>query len=147
MAVLPQDAITKRHPLEVKAAEVISQQPWAQRAANPQNRVELVLTVLLGLASLVLGIYFMMILYKCVCPRNYAKWRSSWGTQGRTSRERLRYQKKIRESVPLLLQGHNQAVDCVVTDGPLVVTSCLGGELRVWDSTSGECHTVIDRQW
>ena len=39
-----------------------------------------------------------------------------------------------------------QEVECIVTDGPLVVSSCLGGEIRVWDSTSGEHLTCINRK-
>ena len=39
-----------------------------------------------------------------------------------------------------------QEVECVVTDGPLVVSSCLGGVVRVWDSTSGENLTCINRK-
>ncbi len=39
-----------------------------------------------------------------------------------------------------------QEVECLTVDGPLVVSSCLGGQIRVWDSTSGECLTVIQRK-
>ena len=39
-----------------------------------------------------------------------------------------------------------QDVECIVFDGQYIVSSCLAGEIRVWDSTSGECVTSIDRR-
>ena len=39
-----------------------------------------------------------------------------------------------------------QEVECLTTDGPLVVSSCLGGEIHVWDSMCGERLTVIRRK-
>lgn len=73
----------------------------------PRTRKEQVITVLLGIASGILCAYIFMLLYKCMCSRNYAKWRSSW-SKTRRSRFNWPYYKQIRESVPLLLQGHLQ---------------------------------------
>ena len=50
------------------------------------------------------------------------------------------------EAVPLVLDGHPQEVECIATDGTVVVSSCLGGQLRVWDSNLGEPLAVIDRK-
>ncbi|XP_041365861.1 sterol regulatory element-binding protein cleavage-activating protein-like isoform X2 [Gigantopelta aegis] len=109
----------------------------------PRSRKELVITVCLGFLSVIVISYFMVVLYKCVCSRNYSKWRSSWSKRGR---RRKGYIKHIKETVPLVLKGHNQTIDCVVTDGPLVISSCWGGQLRIWDSNTGECITSICRK-
>jgi len=50
------------------------------------------------------------------------------------------------EAVPLILDGHPQEVECLATDGSVVVSSCLGGQLRVWDSVSGESLAVVNRR-
>ena len=73
----------------------------------PRTRKEQVITVLLGIASAVLLTFLIVSLYRCMCSRNYAKWRSSW-SKTRRSRFNWPYYKQIRESVPLLLQGHLQ---------------------------------------
>jgi len=38
-----------------------------------------------------------------------------------------------------------QEVECIVCDGQLVFSSCLGGEIRVWDLATAECRLIIDR--
>ena len=74
----------------------------------PRTRKELVTTVLLGIASAILLVYSMTKLYQCMCSRNYAKWRSSWSKQKRQRIRHSPYYKQIRESVPLVLEGHAQ---------------------------------------
>ena len=77
----------------------------------PRNQKELVVTIMLGAVSLILFAYGMMVLYKCMCPRNYAKWRTSgWGSgrHARAKNKKSPYYKQIRESVPLVLEGHLQ---------------------------------------
>ncbi|KOB76656.1 Uncharacterized protein OBRU01_05567 [Operophtera brumata] len=39
----------------------------------------------------------------------------------------------------------SQEVECLVTDGEKVVSSCLQGSIKVWDSQNGEIITNIDR--
>lgn len=109
----------------------------------PRTTLELVATVLFVIANVLIAAFASIWLYKCVCSRQYAKWRSSWG---RRSRRPAPYTKRIREALPIVLHGHRQEVECVVTDGPLVVSSCLGGQVRVWDSATGEPLTCIQRQ-
>lgn len=46
----------------------------------------------------------------------------------------------------MVLDGHFQEVECVVTDGSSVVSSCLGGQLKVWDAVTGEQLSSIDRK-
>lgn len=115
----------------------------------PRSRAEFVLTILLGIFSFVLLSCCLFILYKCSCSRKYAEWRSSWGRRSHRHGDRHRrgmYYEQIRESTPLVLVGHGQEVECVCMEGRLLASSCLGGEVRIWDSETGECISVIDRQ-
>lgn len=49
------------------------------------------------------------------------------------------------EAVPLVLAGHHQQIECLCTDGNSVVSSCLAGEVRVWDAMTGDPVTTIYR--
>ena len=83
-------------------------------------------------------VYLMVVLYRCVCSRNYAEWRSSWGADGRGA-EDCQQQQVVLEALPLRLTGHTQQVECLETDGQLLVTCCLAGQVRVWDAITGDC--------
>lgn len=74
--------------------------------------MELVLTILLAIASVILAVNGLLTMYKCMCSRNYARWRSSWQRR-RHVRRRWRgdaagYYIEFRETVPLVLSGHKQ---------------------------------------
>jgi len=83
------------------------------------------LTILLGIASGILAINALVTLYKCMCSRNYARWRASWSQSRRQLRRRGRgvtgsgggggggagYYTEFRETVPLVLAGHKQVGD------------------------------------
>ena len=47
------------------------------------------------------------LLYQVMCPRDYARWRSSWGYGRRRKRASL-YFNQIQDAVPLVLAGHTQ---------------------------------------
>ncbi|GBP90752.1 Sterol regulatory element-binding protein cleavage-activating protein [Eumeta japonica] len=49
------------------------------------------------------------------------------------------------EAVPLVVSGHNHEVECLVSDGEKIVSSCLQGTIKVWDSQNGDLLTEIDR--
>ena len=85
-------------------------------------------------------------LYRCVCSRNYAEWRTSWnyGPDQKISTNDF-YTQIVQESVPIELKGHKHEVEALVSDGNLVVSLCLGGSLSTWDSYTGEIVTQIDR--
>ena len=74
---------------------------------EPQSKTELVMTILLGIASFILFTYCMTTLYRCMCSRNYAKWRTTWVKNRRAKKHSL-YYKQIREAVPLRLESHYQ---------------------------------------
>jgi hypothetical protein len=48
----------------------------------PSSPMELFLTAVLCVVSIVVVAYTMVMLYRCVCSRNYAEWRASWAGDG-----------------------------------------------------------------
>jgi len=44
----------------------------------PHSPIELALTILLAIPSIIFMAYMFVVFYRCVCSRNYAEWRSSW---------------------------------------------------------------------
>lgn len=157
--ISPQDALKFRHPNEelrggnldgaVNREEYLSGMESGRFARYYMFEGESLLTVCLGLLSVFLTAYFMFMLYRCLCSRRYDKWRQNWNKSRHWRRkggERpSSYVKQIQESIPLILKGHLQDVECVKTDGQLIVSACLGGSLLVWDSFTGECITEIQR--
>lgn len=110
----------------------------------PKSEREYVYTVILCILTVIIISYFMSYLYRCMCSRNYSRWRHSWGRGGR--RRSKGYFKQIKESMPLVLAGHKQSIECLLGDNGLIVSCCLGGQLKVWDSNSGECINTITRK-
>ncbi|XP_026679311.1 LOW QUALITY PROTEIN: sterol regulatory element-binding protein cleavage-activating protein [Diaphorina citri] len=51
----------------------------------------------------------------------------------------------VLEAVPIPLIGHPQEVECIATDGNIVISSCLSGEIRSWDAYTGEQIDIIHR--
>ena len=79
------------------------------KAFYPKSQREFFITVCFCFLSVIVISYFMVALYKCMCSRNYSRWRHSWTRHyNRRQRNRGAYYKQIKESVPLLLKGHNQ---------------------------------------
>ncbi|KAK0057373.1 sterol regulatory element-binding protein cleavage-activating protein-like isoform X1 [Biomphalaria pfeifferi] len=154
----PKKAIMMRHPSD--AESVLP--PISIQETNPENdsqegdrypqfkhfypksEREYFFTVLLCILTVIIITYFMIYLYRCMCSRNYSRWRHSWI---RSANRRARvYVKQIKESVPLVLSGHSQNIECLLGDNGLIISSCLGGQLKIWDSNSGECINTISRK-
>ncbi|XP_014669336.1 PREDICTED: sterol regulatory element-binding protein cleavage-activating protein-like [Priapulus caudatus] len=91
--------------------------------------IELIITLLLALPSVCFIIYIMVFLYRCMCSRNYDKWRASWQLGRRASS--LRAAGQLQEAAPVALRGHRQEVECIAADGATVASACLGGQVRV----------------
>lgn len=111
----------------------------------PKSRKEFIITVSLAFLSVICITYFMMVLYKCMCSKKYSKWRASWNKVPKSAKGN-NYFKQIKEAVPLVLKGHMQDIECLITDGSVIISSCLGGQLRVWDSMTGECLHSMQRK-
>ncbi|CAH2035548.1 unnamed protein product, partial [Iphiclides podalirius] len=113
----------------------------------PTTPMEILLLAILCTISVAVIAYMMVVLYRCVCSRHYAEWRASWN-EDEEYRKIIAKQPAVQlvmEAVPLVVAGHSQEVECLVTDGDTVVSSCLQGNIRVWDSHNGELVTNIDR--
>ncbi|ESO96220.1 hypothetical protein LOTGIDRAFT_239368 [Lottia gigantea] len=108
----------------------------------PKSQKEFFITVCFAILTVIVITYFMVVMYKCMCSRNYAKWRTSWNKFKRQRRSTNRF---IKESIPLVLKGHSQDIECLLADVQIIISACLGGELRVWDSNSGELISTLHR--
>lgn len=113
----------------------------------PTTPMEILLLAILCTISVAVIAYMMVVLYRCVCSRHYAEWRASWNDD-EEYRKNIAKQPAVQlvmEAVPLVVAGHSQEVECLVTDGEKIVSSCLQGNIKVWDSQNGEIITNIDR--
>ena len=103
----------------------------------PTSPSELFLAFALCFPTMLFILYLVLVLYRCVCSRNYAEWRSSWGNPDfKTINDA--YSQIVRESVPIELDGHKHQIECLSCDGNIIVSICLGGSINVWDSYTGE---------
>lgn len=109
----------------------------------PKTPMEIVLTTILVIVSIVVLTYSLIVIYRCVCTRNYAEWRASWNESEIPVEQSSDH---ILDAVPVQVDGHRSHIECVVTDGTLIGSSCLQGQLKIWDANNGELVTQIDRQ-
>ncbi|XP_078490120.1 sterol regulatory element-binding protein cleavage-activating protein [Ciona intestinalis] len=99
------------------------------------------LTLLLGAISGMFMVFILHIMYRCVCSRNYANWRKP-----RRNRQTVgSYISSVGDSMPIVLSGHSQLIECVRAEGTNVISSDISSELKVWDSHSGDCTCTIQR--
>ncbi|XP_053116226.1 LOW QUALITY PROTEIN: sterol regulatory element-binding protein cleavage-activating protein [Hemicordylus capensis] len=155
----PQEALEARHPQEASRYHPFfhlgggkSEQAdqLAEGAARSQGHRDLTLykVAALGLASGILLVLLLFCLYKVLCPKNY-------GQNGLSHSRRRRgdlpcddygYSPPETEIIPLVLRGHLMDIECLASDGMLLVSCCLVGQIRVWDAQTGDCLTVIPKQ-
>ncbi|KAJ8958883.1 hypothetical protein NQ318_019651 [Aromia moschata] len=117
--------------------------PQADQPFYPTSPMEILLTTILCLISVVVLAYAFVVLYRCVCSRNYAEWRASWFSE---KAEEPAEDQVLLEAVPVVLEGHQQEIECISTDGANIVSACLGGQMKVWDTNTGELVAQIDRK-
>lgn len=105
--------------------------------------MEIFITMILCIISLTVLTYTLIVLYRCICSRNYAEWRASWSHEkAEDSGSELPV---LLEVLPVVLEGHTQEIECLATDGFTIASSCLSGHLKVWDVNTGEQLAFIDR--
>lgn len=109
----------------------------------PSSPMEIFLAAVLCLISVIVVAYTMVVLYRCICSRNYAEWRASWYQPEKAHDSATQL---VLEALPLVLEGHTQEVECIATDSNTIASTCLAGHIRVWDATSGEQLVHIDRK-
>ncbi|KFB47933.1 hypothetical protein ZHAS_00015995 [Anopheles sinensis] len=110
----------------------------------PKTPMEILLTCMLLAVSTFVLTYTMIVLYRCVCTRNYAEWRASWH-ESDSETDVNRPEQCLLEGVPIQVNGHAHRIECLVTDGNMIASSCLQGQVKIWDVTNGEQMAEIDR--
>ncbi|XP_027142578.1 sterol regulatory element-binding protein cleavage-activating protein isoform X2 [Larimichthys crocea] len=137
----PQEAIEARHPQDTRYPPP----PIPKVTADLQTDLTLYKVAALGLAAGVLLVLLLFCLYRVLCPRNYGQ---NGVAHGRRRRGDLPcddygYSPPVSEISPLLLRGHSMDIECLASDGMLLASCCLAGQIRVWDAQTGDCLTVI----
>lgn len=69
--------------------------------------------------------YIIVVVYRCVCSRNYPEWRASWFNE---KSDESGEEQVLLEAIPVVLDGHHQDIECLSTDGTNIVSTCLGKE-------------------
>nr|XP_050044303.1 sterol regulatory element-binding protein cleavage-activating protein-like isoform X1 [Dermacentor andersoni] len=119
----------------------------AENAVNglmhPASSAEATLVLALSIPTVLFIVYLFVTLYRCMCSRNYAEWRSSWSNlyQSRDPDTFL-----VMDTYPIELQGHSQEIEYMITEDNTIVSSDLGGDVRIWDSNTGECINILNRR-
>ncbi|XP_076985600.1 sterol regulatory element-binding protein cleavage-activating protein isoform X4 [Tamandua tetradactyla] len=154
----PREALEGRHPQDGRNAWPPpglnpGPAPHAHWEAGPEGPgraqahgdVTLYKVAALGLAAGIILVLLLLCLYRVLCPRNYGH---PGGGPGRRRRGELPcddygYAPPETEIVPLVLRGHLMDIECLASDGMLLVSCCLAGHVRVWDAQTGDCLTCI----
>uniref|UniRef100_A0A663M5Y5 Sterol regulatory element-binding protein cleavage-activating protein n=1 Tax=Athene cunicularia TaxID=194338 RepID=A0A663M5Y5_ATHCN len=154
----PQEALEVRHPQEANRYHPFlapnsgklgaeAQPDQASSKLQGHQDVTLYKVAALGLASGIILVLLLFCLYRVFCPKNY-------GQNGPSHSRRKRgdlpcddygYSPPETEIVPLVLRGHLMDIECLASDGMLLVSCCLVGQIRVWDAQTGDCLTVIPK--
>ncbi|KAG9471892.1 hypothetical protein GDO78_022327 [Eleutherodactylus coqui] len=153
----PEDVFEARHPHEVQHSQIFQPQqdgrPEEIKAApstpKTQGTVDITLYKVgaLGLASGILLVLLLFCLYRLLCPKNYGQngLSHSRRKKGELPCDDYGYSPPETEIVPLVLRGHLMDIECLASDGMLLVSCCLAGQIRVWDAQTGDCLTVIPK--
>ncbi|XP_014116140.1 PREDICTED: sterol regulatory element-binding protein cleavage-activating protein [Pseudopodoces humilis] len=144
----PQEALEMRHPQEASRYQpFLAGRP--DTAAQPEPRghqdVTLYKVAALGLASGMLLVLLLFCLYRVLCPKNYGQSGPGRRRRGDLPCDDYGYSPPETEIVPLVLRGHLMDIECLASDGMLLVSCCLVGQIRVWDAQTGDCLTVIPK--
>lgn len=150
----PREALEGRHPQDGRSAWAPSGPtpaglweaagPTGSGGAQPPGDVTLYKVAALGLAAGIALVLLLLCLYRVLCPRDYGQ----PGGGGRRRRGELPcddygYAPPETEIAPLVLRGHLMDIECLASDGMLLVSCCLAGHVRVWDAQTGDCLTRI----
>uniref|UniRef100_A0A8C5J2K3 Sterol regulatory element-binding protein cleavage-activating protein n=1 Tax=Junco hyemalis TaxID=40217 RepID=A0A8C5J2K3_JUNHY len=146
----PQEALEMRHPQEARRSQpFLDPAPRPERGTGTQPRghqdVTLYKVAALGLASGILLVLLLFCLYRVLCPKNYGQNGPGRRRRGDLPCDDYGYSPPETEIVPLVLRGHLMDIECLASDGMLLVSCCLVGQIRVWDAQTGDCLTVIPK--
>ncbi|XP_062361415.1 sterol regulatory element-binding protein cleavage-activating protein [Cinclus cinclus] len=148
----PQEALEVRHPQEASRYQPFlagkrDTGPQAEHSAQPRGHQDVTLykVAALGLASGMLLVLLLFCLYRVLCPKNYGQNGPGRRRRGDLPCDDYGYSPPETEIVPLVLRGHLMDIECLASDGMLLVSCCLVGQIRVWDAQTGDCLTVIPK--
>lgn len=138
----PQEAMDTRHPQDTRHPPP---PPLPKVSVDLQADITLYKVAALGLAAGVLLVLLLFCLYRVLCPRNYGQNGVATGRRRRGDLpcDDYGYSPPVSEISPLLLRGHSMDIECLASDGMLLASCCLAGQIRVWDAQTGDCLTVI----
>nr|XP_057909290.1 sterol regulatory element-binding protein cleavage-activating protein isoform X2 [Doryrhamphus excisus] len=136
----PQEAIDARHPQDTQRPL-----PPIPKVTDLQTDLTLYKVAALGLAAGVLLVLLLFCLYRVLCPRNYGQRDRRRRRRGELPCDGYGYGPPVSEISPLLLSGHMMDIECLASDGMLLASCCLAGQIRVWDALTGDCLTVIPK--
>lgn len=95
----------------------------------------------------------LFILYVCFSGRSHSRRVSVSQQPGNAAAsESHKVRKRIGsksfvESVPLVFSGHSFSIECIGIINPsTIISSCLEGKVIVWDASTGEKKSIIDRK-
>lgn len=108
----------------------------------PKTPMEIILTAILCLVSIFVITYTMIVMYRCICSRNYAEWRSSHWDDTEIVETKT---DQVLGGFPIRVKGHKHNIECVVSDGNLIASSCLQNIIKIWSTGNGELVAEIDR--
>ncbi|XP_033837516.1 sterol regulatory element-binding protein cleavage-activating protein isoform X2 [Periophthalmus magnuspinnatus] len=139
----PQEAMDTRHPQDTRHPPPTPAPPKVSQ--DLQADITLYKVAALGLAAGVLLVLLLFFLYRILCPRNYGQNGMATGRhrRGDLPCDDYGYTPPVSEISPLLLRGHSMDIECLASDGMLLASCCLAGQIRVWDAQTGDCLTVI----
>ena len=98
---------------------------------NTLTGLEYYITLIIGAVSGIIIFFLLNIMYQCICSRRYSLPPAPVSDPG--------------ECIRIQLKGHSFKIDSVYVEGVTVTSADLSGELRTWDTHSGDCTSVIPR--
>ncbi|XP_022353455.1 sterol regulatory element-binding protein cleavage-activating protein isoform X2 [Enhydra lutris kenyoni] len=152
----PREALEGRHPQDGRSAWPPQRQgpgglweagPRAPGVVPAHGDITLYKVAALGLAAGMVLVLLLLCLYRVLCPRNYGQPGSGPGRRrrGELPCDDYGYAPPETEILPLVLRGHLMDIECLASDGMLLVSCCLAGHVCVWDAQTGDCLTRIPR--
>lgn len=103
------------------------------------------MTLLLGAISGMLLVFICNFLYRCLCSRRYGHSKLDNKKRKHLANSGDAYTSAVGDCVPLILTGHKHRIETIDVEGVTVVSSDIYGELKVWDTDTGECSCTINR--
>lgn len=122
--------------------------PYANFEFDWSSKRFIAATAIATLISLCILGYPMFLLYRCLCTREYADWRSSWFAESKGKSENL--EGLVTDSMRIQFLAHNQEIEYLCTNAAdnadgIVITSDLLGNVKVWNISGGYCKQFIQR--